>query len=351
MSPRVLQILRWAAYPAFYLFSLAFFAYLTFPHDKLRDRLVTEFNTSQTGPSPSRLELDDVSWYYFTGIEAEGVRWIRPAPEPAAAAEGGKPAAAKPKVLVLDEVHASVSLLRWLFGTTSVSFGVEGLGGEAYGHYVDSGDERELELELEQIDVGQTPLAEMVGLPMTGTLASMLELQMPERDLGKANGKLDLSIEGLTIGDGKAKIRDTIALPPLNVGRLELSAEAADGKLEIKRFSANGPDAQLNLEGQIRLRDSFDNSLAELNITFKFSDAYKNKNDLTRGLFGAPNSVVPGVFDLDPRMKRAKAPDGTYGFRVSGPLSNPSFTPSRSTGGTGAGRSSRSAIQRMPRSR
>lgn len=351
MSPRTLQILRWVAYPAFYLFCLALFAHLTFPHDKLRERLVSEFNASQAGPAPSRLEVDDVSWYYLTGIEAEGVRWIRPA-SPAAAVDGNKGAPAKAKVLSLDHVHATMSLLRWLFGTTSVSFGAEGLGGEADGHYLDSGDEREVELELEEINVGQTPLTGVVGLPMTGTLKATLELQMPERNLGKANGKLDLAIEGLTIGDGKAKIRNTIALPPLNVGHLELSAEATDGKLEIKRFSANGPDLQLTLDGQIRLRDPFDASLAELGITFKFSDAYKNKNDLTRGLFGAPNSPVPGVFDLDPHMKRAKGPDGSYGFRVSGLLSNPNFTPSRPLpGAAGRGRASRAAIPRKPRSR
>ena len=41
----------------------------------------------------------------------------------------------------------------------------------------------------------------------------------------------------------------------------------------------------------------------------------------------APGSTAPGLFDLDPKNKRAKRPDGFYGYRASGTFSSPSFTP------------------------
>jgi hypothetical protein len=57
---------------------------------------------------------------------------------------------------------------------------------------------------------------------------------------------------------------------------------------------------------------------------------------MTRGLFGAPGSSVPGLFDLDPKNKRAKGADGFYGWRVAGALSQPVFTPHPSAGGATA---------------
>ena len=109
------------------------------------------------------------------------------------------------------------------------------------------------------------------------------------------------------LGDGKAKIRDTIALPKLDAGELVLEAEAADGRLKIDKLTAKGHDLELVADGRIRLRDPFDSSLAELNLRFKFSDAYTNKNDMTRGLFGAPGSNIPGLFDLNPEESPRQA--------------------------------------------
>jgi type II secretion system protein N len=330
-------------YPAFYVGSLLLFVYATFPHDQLRDRLVREFNASERGSSGSRLELDDLSWHWFTGLEAEGVRWIRP-PD-AASGEGGEGGLdaknEKPRVLELDAAYASVSVLRWLFGTLSLSFGAEGLGGEIDGSFVDTGELREIEVELEELDVGQTPLAGMIGLPLTGILNGTAELVLPEGQLANANGKVELRMEGLVIGDGKAKIKNAIAIPAVNAGELELEAEAEEGKLEIRRFTLRGPDIEVTLDGRIRLRDPFDSSLAELSLSFKFSDAYRNKSDVTRGLLGAPSSTVPGAFDLDPQNRAAKSPDGSYGWRVTGALSNLRFNPSR-----GAGRATSGAATR-----
>ena len=58
---------------------------------------------------------------------------------------------------------------------------------------------------------------------------------------------------------------------------------------------------------------------------------------MTRGLFGAPGSNIPGLFDLDPKNRRAKRPDGFYGWRITGPLSKLQFEPAPlSTSPTGA---------------
>ncbi len=320
MTPRVRLILKWVGYVAFYLFALLVFAYLTFPYNRLGDRIVQEFNAKQTGPKPMRLKLGDMSSYWLNGVEAENITLTSPG-EPD---EAGKPT--KSKVMKIDSAHASVSLLRLLIGTLRLSFGADAFGGQLSGATSNSDEGRQLEVELEDLDLGQAPMfADIVGLPLAGKLNGTIELLMPEEKLSKADGKISLKVTGLAAGDGKAKIRDTIALPRLDAGDLTLEAEAKTGNLKITNFSANGPDLRLDSDGTLRLRDAFDTSLLSLNVSFKFQDRYTNKSDITKSLFGSGS--MPGLFDLDPKMKHAKRPDGSYGWRASGAVSRLNFTP------------------------
>ena len=317
MSPRVRKILIGVGYAAFYLFSLVVFFYLTFPYSRLQERIVRDFNARQTGPDAMRLEIDSIDSYWLSGVEAEGVRLISK-PEPAVA---GKPA--KPKVTSIEHAHARVSLLSLLIGKRVVSFGADAFGGTVDGSITDSDAERVVSMDIDGLDLGQTPLlAGLVGLPVTGKLAGSVELTSPEARLSKGEGKMSLKISGVTVGDGKAKIRDIIALPKLDAGEISLEAEVKAGQVKDLQLSANGPDLQLGAEGSIRLRDQPEQSLLTLTAEFKFTDRYTNKDDLTKAIFGPS-----GAFDLDPKNRRAKRPDGSYGWRVTGSLAKPTFLP------------------------
>jgi type II secretion system protein N len=330
MTPRTRQILKWVGYVAFYLFSLLVFSYLTFPYNRLADRIVQEFNAKQAGPKPMRLKLGDMSSYWFNGVEAEDITLTSPPGEPD---EQGKPA--KPKVLKIDSAHVSVSLLRLLFGSVHLSFGADAFGGELSGSTSNSDEGRKLEVELEDLDLAQAPMfGDIVGLPLSGKLNGSIDFLMPEEKLAKADGKISLKVTDLAAGDGKAKIRDTIALPRLDAGELTLEAEAKAGVTKINNFSANGPDLKLESDGTLRLRDPFDTSLLNLNVSFKFQDRYTNKSDITKSLFGSGS--IPGLFDLDPKMKHAKRADGSYGWRASGALARLNFLPQPTSPGSAA---------------
>lgn len=334
LGPRARRWLRLAAYPIFYCFCLVLFARLTFPYDRVKNRILAEFQARQTGPNPKQLEIDDVSGHWLFGVEAEGVRLTTPPPP---ATPSDDPDAPKPKarVLSIDALYGSVSVLRLIFGTTAVDFGLEIGDGSLEGNFVRSSDASELALDITDLSVaGLGPLEEIIQLPLEGVLAGHVEFSMPEGKLEESEGKLDLTIDTLQVGDGKAKIRDTIALPKLRVGTLTLAAEAVQGKLDLKELSANGPDFQLKSEGSVRLRDPVGTSVADLRVNFKFKEAYTNKNDMTRGLFGSADSKVPGLFDLDPKIKRAKGEDGFYGWRAAGQIAKLSFLPASDSGGS-----------------
>lgn len=327
MNARAKKVLLGLAYPVFYLAVFLLFCVATFPYGRLKDRIEAEFNARQPAGIGTRLAIEDMSGYFLSGIEADNVTLTTPQPP----GEDGK--AVDPKVVTIEHVHARVSLLRLLVGTTHVTFGADAFGGTVSGFTSDAGGDRTIEVELEGVDVGSLPMVgAAVGLPMTGALSGSVELKLPESKLSKAEGKIDLSIADLSVGDGKAKIRDTIALPKLSAGEMSLVAEATDGRLKVEKLNTKGKDLEVVADGSIRLRDNFDQSLAELSLRFSFSDAYKNKNDITRGLFGAPGSSLPGLFDLDPKNKRAKRPDGFYAWRITGPMSRINADPLGTTG-------------------
>jgi len=317
MTPRVRKILTAVAYGAFYWLMVIVFFFWTFPYERLKTRLVHDFNARQTEPDAMRLEVDSISSYWVSGVEADGMRLISPPPP-------GSDAKVKPKVTSIEQAHARLSLLSLLAGKRVVTFGAKAFGGSLDGSMADSDAERVLEVEVQGLDLGQTPLlAGLLGLPVSGQLSGTANLITPEARLSKAEGKMSFKLTGLSVGDGKAKIRDIIALPKLDAGELGLEAEVKSGNMTLTQLSAHGPDLELNAQGTMRLRDQPGQSLMSLQAEFKFTDHYTNKDDMTRALFGPA-----GAFDLDAKNRRAKRADGFYGWRVSGSLSNPSFMPS-----------------------
>jgi type II secretion system protein N len=246
---------------------------------------------------------------------------------PGATDEPAKPA--KPKIMRIDSVHARVSLLRLLFGTVHVNFGATAFGGEVSGFTSDADGGRKLEVDIEDLGLASVPMiGDLLGLPVGGSLGGHVEFLLPESKLAKAEGKVDLKFSALSVGDGKAKVLNAIALPKVEVGDVTFQATATAGNLKVDTLSAAGKDLDLQADGSVRLRDPSDASTLSLSARFKFSDRFMNKDEMTRGLFGTPGSSMPGLFDLVPQNKQAKRTDGFYGWRVNGSLGHPTFLPS-----------------------
>jgi type II secretion system protein N len=320
MNARLRRIAAWVGYPAFYVGCLMVFCYVCAPWDRMKTAAVTGFNAA----SPFRMEMDKLTWAWrFPGVVAKGVKLIG-TPPPAEPGQKPKPA----PEYTIDEFFARASVLPMLWGTQKAAFSMDGFGGSIEGSMKSSSEARETTLELEGVDAAKVPyLAELLGIPVRGTMTGKIEIRAPQDKLAQADGSMDFTISDFEIGDGKTKIRDTIALPKVRAGTFVLKAEISEGTVKITELSTKGPDLEVVSDGRIRLMDRFDSSLAELNLRFKFADAYKNKDDMTRSIFGAPGSNVPGLFDLDPKMKRAKRDDGFYSWHITGPIMRLSFQP------------------------
>jgi type II secretion system protein N len=224
-------------------------------------------------------------------------------------------------------VHARVSLPPLLIGRVSIGFGAKAFGGSIEGTTRTSDGGRIIEASLEGVDLGKLDaLGDLFGgAPMVGTLRGQLEWTLPEAKLSKANGTFSLAAADLSVGDGKTKLAGKLVLPRLDVGALDIAADIKSGVARIEKFAAQGQDLDLSGEGKITLRDAFSDSIADIFLRFRFSDGYRNKSDMTKSLFGSPGSSVPPLFELDPRVKIAKRPDGFYGWRMVGELKEPRF--------------------------
>jgi type II secretion system protein N len=321
--------MRWAGYALAYLFAFVFFAYLSFPYERLKQFVVSKYNSSQVGATPDHLEIASLGWSWrFPGVVAKGVRLSVGMPAPSstlAGADATAPdadhAAATPHALEADQLYISMSTLALLGGARSVSFGARALGGEISGSARDSSTGRRLSLDLDGINPGGIPqLAAAIGLPLSGRLSGHIAVDLPEDNVLKAEGSVDLAAEDLVIGDGKAKIQGAIALPELHMGQFKLKAGISAGRLKFDECSAQGRDLDLSLTGGLRLRKRLETSVAEMDLKFSFSDKYKTQGDLTKALFGQPDSKIPGLFDTATSTMLAKQEDGSYAASLYGPF-------------------------------
>ncbi len=326
------RLRKWApriGFPLFYLVSFLMFLTIVFPYDALRVRIVTTFNAQQRAAgAQQQLAIDEMGWWWFTGVRAKGIRLT------SAAAEPGKP----PTEIRIDDAKVRISLLGLLIGRKDVTFKLEMLGGVVDGEYEERGKDRYVDVNLDGVELKQLDvLTQTIGLPVEGRISGNIDLVMPEGKASKGNGTVNLEATDVAIGDGKAKLRGALEMPKLKVGTLTFTAEAKEGVLKITKFGAGGSDLELNGDGKVQMRELANESTLDINLKFKINDGYRGKSDITKSLFGAPGSPKGGDVELFvPEMKKAKRTDGFYAFHVRGLLAKPGFDPQGSAGG-GAG--------------
>jgi type II secretion system protein N len=331
VKARLLRVVKILAFPAFYLLCLLLFGYLTFPYGRLRDRVIVEIE--KRGKPGQRLEIGKLGSYWLTGVTVTGVKLHLPADDkeaPLPGADFGAVAApAKESVLVIDEAHARVRLLPLLLGRVRVDFWASAFGGEITGSAPLGSAQGEIEVEVDRVDLSKIePLGQLIGVPIKGTASGKLTLEAPEGKLNKANGALDVKVADAVVSDGKTKIQGLIELPPARLGDLVLTAEAKDGTLKVTKLAADGTDLEIVGDGKLALREPWNEVVADVFVRFKFTDVYRVKSATTKSLLGEPGSNLPPLMEIQvPKMKRAKRPDGFYGWHITGPLKRLRYEP------------------------
>ena len=130
--------------------------------------------------------------------------------------------------VLLEEVHARISLLSLLTGTVAVTFDARLAGGSLEGE-VEMGDSGSLRLDIvEPIQLQRVSIIRnFLGLPMGGKLSGDIDVTFPE-NIQEAEGHVNLLTENLRIGDGDELLR-VLHVPGQDAGRLACLADAPDG--------------------------------------------------------------------------------------------------------------------------
>jgi type II secretion system protein N len=305
---------RWVrrtVYTVFYLVCFLLFAYWSFPYDRLRDDIVqrVEHTEGPGGPQPSgwELEIVDLSPSWGTGVKLRGVRLVK-------LPEGPDDA---PVNILVEKLVLRTSVLSMMFGSVYLSFDAVIGTGSVEGSYRSSDERTALVADVTDLDLRAVPFFRaMLGIPLTGVVNGNVDLtvaQEPE----DTHGEVALAVQGLVLGDSKAKLRvegmqDGLTIEKIDAGDLELRMETADGVARVSKLAASGTDATIQGSGNLRLLLPLESSRLDLLLRVAFSDAYRNRNDQTRALFS--------LMEFNPKVREARAADGAMQWRVTGAL-------------------------------
>lgn len=293
------EILKWTGYPLFFFLCFIFFAYKTFPYERLADRLIREAQAQGY-----EIEIVDLTHSGLTGLTFEGLRLLIPSEE-----EGSPPAD-----LIVDELSVSTSLFSLMSDTKSYSFDAELAGGEAEGDITLGEADMEIDVEIENVDLGALPaLRTFTKIPLAGTLTGEIVLAMPP-EVAESTGNVEVTIEGLNVGDGKSKLDipgwGGLTLDRADVGNLELIATIDAGVAKIERATAHGKDLELDVLGRVRLLRPVKRSDLNVMLRAKIQDAYKERSEKVATMLELASSG----------LKAAQTADGAIQYVIAGSI-------------------------------
>jgi type II secretion system protein N len=324
------RILSLLGYNAFFWFAFWLCAYWTFPYERLAAFLTDKVTESGSGYT---LEIGALSPYWLTGVQLEQVKVRKQAAESLATPPDPKGAPVVDQAIKIDVAHARLGILPLLTGSTKLSFGAELGSGEIEGTYQESGDDKQVVATLSKVDLSKLAVLEsLISLPTKGTLTGEFDLTLGKQ-ASKTNGKVNLTIDKLTVGDGKAKFKvgnmGGLTIDPIDAGNVTIALDVKDGTGTVKKLTANGPDLKLDGSGDIRFAQPLTRSRLGILLKFKLTDAYRNKTSRTKTMF----ALLEGSGGQ--QLASARTTDGSYQLRVSGTLSAARALPAGNQGFTG----------------
>jgi type II secretion system protein N len=291
--------LKWAGYPLFFFVCFVFFAYRTFPYERLADRLVQKAQSRGY-----EVEIVGLTNSGLTGLTFENLRVVLPSES-----EGSPPVD-----VIFDELTVSTSLLSLISSSKSYSFDAELGGGEAEGDLVLGENNMEIDAEIDDINLDALPiLRKFTKIPLAGTLNGEIELTIPS-EVAESSGDVEITIEGLHVGDGESKLDipgwGGLTLDKADVGNLELVVVIEEGSATIERATSHGKDLELDVLGKVRLLRPLGRSELNLMLRVKIQDAYKTRSAKVATMLELASSEI----------KAAQTADGAIQYLVAGSL-------------------------------
>lgn len=290
------RILRWLGYPLLALLVFSFTLQLTFPYERVKDKIVEalseKYDVQIASAEPTFLP---------GGMVLESILLKSRPTEPDE----------QPTIVLIDRLRVDVGLLALLIGRASIDLVADMGDGSVEGNVTVSRSDLAVEFSTEDLPLESIPgLRDALGLPMVGGLDAEVELSLPERRWDLAEGTLELGCPGCVIGDGKTKMKakqrpgrrasffasEGLTVPALNLGDLHARITIGEGRGNIETFAAKSDDGDLAIHGAIE----FEATIGESKFTqactkFRLSDALKQRDPA----FGNVPNVMGAPIDAE----------------------------------------------------
>ncbi|MFH0901191.1 MAG: type II secretion system protein GspN [Pseudomonadota bacterium] len=330
-------------YPVLALFAFVMAVHYTFPYHRLEKHLgeavATHYDVVSVsiGPGllPGHIKIRDLVLRALPSAAGDSDVEVSDGVEATAvstAGEGGAGDATKAKggagtargnksgEIRIDDADIDLGLLALIGKTTDIGVTAHLADGKITGRLEDSSAGMTFNLTVDSLPLGALPGVSSFtgGAPLDGTLDTKIEISAPRGKWRDAEGLVELSCQGCTIGDGVTKIRpsnaqhnaflaDGITLPKLKLGSLGGRIDITKGVGSIKQFESKSPDGEIVLEGEIRFEDPFSRSQLTAYLRFKSTEELRRRE--------------PRMENMELMMAgQGKRPDGFIGVSIRGPL-------------------------------
>lgn len=319
LTERHKRIIKWVGYPLLALFTFVITLHLTFPYDRIKDKLIDTLSDKY------EVSVGSVKPTVLPGGLVISKLMLRPRPK--------KPDE-DPPLLQIKRLELDASLLGAIRGRLDVDIDADIGSGAVTGNVVATKAGLWAEFQTKKLALQDVPgLSEAIGLPMERGLNAKISLHLPKQRWREAEGKIQLSCPGCTAGDGVAKIKprarargrvnsqraqaraqfigEGIEVPRLDLGDLHAVIEIKAGKGKIKEFSGTSPDGELHIDGDIDFRDPFKRTQLSGCLRFKFTPDFAEREPKFANV-----GALTGV---------EVQPDGFTDLRITGPVGNLRF--------------------------
>ena len=288
------QFARRSSYVAFALVCLTFFFYLGFPTDALVGRLVTEVARQSHGAW--QIRVGHASLWRATGVSLDDVHLVRPNAVP----------------IALEAVRLRLRLLPLLIFRQSIVVQLPLGRGIFWSNLTRHGDGLDVHLEGESLDFAAVPaVARALGLPLAGVVDLDGDLAAIQDPL-HAQGSLHLALDHLAVGPGNVA---GLGLPRLDVGKLELILQVADGRAKLQQFHQTGGTVNLVAQGGVELNPTLARSTVDGCVKVRLDPAFLDKNPKLRSVMQL----------AEVQLKRDG--DGFLNAPMAGPIGSPQLRP------------------------
>jgi len=295
---------------------LAVFVFFTFVWLSLPTRAIAWRIGQQARKAGYIIDIEDMSVRPWGSATLYNVTWTYSPSHPGQI----------PHQLVLDAVDVDFSVLKYmLLGNLDVE--VDTVLDEApiHAEYARSGSESSIKIEITELPLGSVPkLQQALGAPLRGLFALHVDMTMPENLFEKAEGSISLECASCTIGDGEELLfipgssgitAKGITIPEIDLGTLVGKLAVSEGKVTVQDFKTKSADIELEVTGDMPLKDPFSRSEFAFQMKLLVTQALQDKSETLRF----------AVQTAGPSSKMDPPDDGWLGFKLRGSVGKPRF--------------------------